>query len=161
MCPQDADRYTRADPDPRQNRFRTRREWDESRLAERFRKPVIAYVASRFRGVASAEDVAQETLRRVLDLGPDVLYPGHGPALTEDPTAVVRYYLEHRAFRQQQILAVLADAPADVETVVATIYAEVDRRLWPAAERSTRAALDVLLADGVIAAVGDDEVRLA
>lgn len=89
-----------------------------------------------------------DSLRRVLDLGPDVLLPGHGPELTEDPAAVVRYYLDHRAFRQRQILAALADGPATPRSLVEHIYAEVDPRLWPAAERSTRAALDALVADG-------------
>jgi glyoxylase-like metal-dependent hydrolase (beta-lactamase superfamily II) len=29
------------------------------------------------------------SLRRVLDLGPAALHPGHGPSLTEDPAAVL------------------------------------------------------------------------
>lgn len=90
------------------------------------------------------------SLRRVLDLGPDVLYPGHGPELTEDPTAVVTYYLEHRAFRERQVLAVLADGPATPREVVEVVYAEVDPRLWEAAEASTRAALERLDAVGQV-----------
>jgi hypothetical protein len=69
------------------------------------------------------------SLRRVLDLGPDALYPGHGPELTVDPAAVVRYYLDHRRFREQQILIALQEGPAAPATLVATIYREVDRRL--------------------------------
>ena len=91
------------------------------------------------------------SLRRVLELGPDALFPGHGPELTADPTAVVEYYLVHREFRQQQILAVLGDGPAAPADLVATIYADVDPVLWPAAEASTRAALDHLAdADRVV-----------
>jgi glyoxylase-like metal-dependent hydrolase (beta-lactamase superfamily II) len=101
-----------------------------------------------------------DSLRRLLDLGPAALFPGHGPALTEDPTAVLRFYGEHREFRQQQILAVLARGPATPHELVATIYAEVDRGLWPAAEASTRAALEVLLAAGRIEPAGDDRVTL-
>lgn len=96
-----------------------------------------------------------DSLRRVLDLGPDVLYPGHGPELTEDPTAVLRFYLEHRRFRERQILAVLRMAPATPEQLVARIYATVDRRLWPAAEASTRAALRSLADRGSVRMVGD------
>ncbi len=91
-----------------------------------------------------------DSLRRVLDLGPDVLLPGHGPELTEDPEAVVRYYLDHRAFRERQILAVLADGPATPREIVEVVYADVDPGLWPAAEASTRAALERLAAAGSV-----------
>ncbi|GGI02685.1 MBL fold metallo-hydrolase [Egicoccus halophilus] len=100
------------------------------------------------------------SLRRVLDLGPDRLFPGHGPALSEDPTAVLRYYAEHRAFRRQQILEALAEAPTDPAGLVRRIYADVDPRLWPAAEASTRAALHLLADEGRIDLDGAT-VRLA
>lgn len=95
------------------------------------------------------------SLRRVLDLGPDVLYPGHGPELAEDPEAVLRYYLDHRAFRERQVLAVLADGEATPREVVEVVYADVDERLWPAAEASTRAALDRLAGEGRVRFDGD------
>ena len=91
-----------------------------------------------------------DSLRTVLDLGPDALYPGHGPVLDEDPTAVVRYYLEHRAFREEQILALLAVKPRSSLGLVRRIYRDVPKLLWPAAELSTRAALDKLEAEGRI-----------
>ena len=91
-----------------------------------------------------------DSLRTVLELGPDALYPGHGPVLTEDPAAVVRYYLDHRAFREEQILALLADKPRSSLGLVRRIYEDVPKLLWPAAELSTRAALDKLEAEGRI-----------
>lgn len=100
-----------------------------------------------------------ESLRRVRDLGPHALYPGHGPELTEDPDAVLAYYREHRAFREQQILAVLAEGPATPRGLVERIYAEVDERLWPAAEASTRATLEVLVARDRVDHGDDDVVR--
>ena len=93
------------------------------------------------------------SLRRVLDLGPDALFPGHGPELTEDPGAVISYYLDHRAWREERVLAAveeeadLASRPADL---VAKIYADVDPVLWPAAELSTRACLVKLAAEGKV-----------
>jgi glyoxylase-like metal-dependent hydrolase (beta-lactamase superfamily II) len=96
-----------------------------------------------------------ESLRRVLALGPDQLFPGHGPELTEDPQAVLRYYAEHRGFREAQILAILARGPATPRQIVEDVYREVDRRLWDAAEASTRAALASLEERGVLA-FGDD-----
>lgn len=100
------------------------------------------------------------SLRRVRDLGPDVMLPGHGPELTEDPTAVVDYYLAHRAFRERQVLAVLADGPATPRAIVEVVYADVDPGLWPAAEASTRAALDRLAAEGHVRFDGTDAVRV-
>lgn len=97
-----------------------------------------------------------DSLRRVLDLGPDRLYPGHGPALTDDPTAVLSFYLDHREFRRQQILEVLRqDGPSQPGEIVAQVYAAVDRSLWPAAEASTRAALEALEAEEQVRRDGD------
>jgi glyoxylase-like metal-dependent hydrolase (beta-lactamase superfamily II) len=89
-----------------------------------------------------------ESLRRVHDLGPSALYCGHGPELTEDPGAVLDFYLAHRAYREHQLLAVLAEGPATVDELVATVYAAVPRGVWPAAAQSTRATLAKLRAEG-------------
>jgi glyoxylase-like metal-dependent hydrolase (beta-lactamase superfamily II) len=101
-----------------------------------------------------------DSLRRVLDLGPAVLYPGHGPELREDPGAVLAFYLEHRRYREAQVLRVLADGPAPVAGLVARIYAAVDRRVWPAAEASTRACLAALAAQGRVRLGPDDRAEL-
>ena len=89
-----------------------------------------------------------ESLRRVHDLGPSALYCGHGPELTENPGAVLDYYLAHRAFREHQLLTALTSGAATVDELVATVYAEVPRLLWPAAAQSTRATLAKLRAEG-------------
>ncbi len=89
-----------------------------------------------------------DSLRRVHDLGPSALYCGHGPELTEDPGAVLDFYLAHRAYREHQLLTALGQGPATVDELVATVYAEVPRQLWPAAAQSTRATLDKLRAEG-------------
>ncbi|MCW2698174.1 MAG: Zn-dependent hydrolase, glyoxylase, partial [Modestobacter sp.] len=87
------------------------------------------------------------SLRRVHDLGPSALYCGHGPELTEDPQAVLEFYLAHRAHRETQLLELLADSPRTVEGMVAVVYAAVPREVWPAAAQSTRATLDKLVAE--------------
>ncbi len=101
---------------------------------------VVAYLAS---------------LRRVLDLGPSALYCGHGPELTEDPAAVLEHYLAHRAFRESQLLVALVRGAATVDALVADVYAEVPRALWPAATQSTRATLAKLAAEGHVRVDGD------
>ncbi|WP_075013134.1 MBL fold metallo-hydrolase [Geodermatophilus obscurus] len=96
-----------------------------------------------------------ESLRRVHDLGPSALYCGHGPELTEDPGAVLDYYLAHRAFRESQLLASLVRGAGTVDALVADVYAEVPRALWPAAAQSTRATLAKLAAEGHVELDGD------
>ncbi len=97
-----------------------------------------------------------DSLRRINDLGPAALYPGHGPELTEDPGAVLDYYAEHRSFRERQILILLRDAARSVTELVEIIYAAVSRSLWAAATQSTRAALAKLEVQGRIQLTGDN-----
>ncbi|HWG02166.1 MAG TPA: MBL fold metallo-hydrolase [Trebonia sp.] len=72
-----------------------------------------------------------------------LLLPGHGPVLT-DPAGVLDYYIGHRRERLDQVRAALAAGARTPAEVVAIVYAEVDRALWPAAEVSVRAQLDYL-----------------
>jgi glyoxylase-like metal-dependent hydrolase (beta-lactamase superfamily II) len=102
-----------------------------------------------------------ESLRRVHALGPSALYCGHGPELTEDPTAVLDFYLAHRAWREDQILAALADGARTVDEIVEVVYATVPRGLWPAAGQSTRATLAKLSTDGRVRPRPDDVFVLA
>jgi glyoxylase-like metal-dependent hydrolase (beta-lactamase superfamily II) len=102
-----------------------------------------------------------ESLRRVHDLGPSALYCGHGPALTEDPGAVLDFYLAHRAWREEQLLAALAAGATTVDELVAVVYAAVDRALWPAAAQSTLATLDKLAAEGRVRLRPDGGVATA
>ena len=60
--------------------------------------------------------------------GPGALYCGHGPELTVDPAAVLDFYLAHRAFREQQLLAALGAGPRTVDQLVAQVYAAVPAR---------------------------------
>lgn len=72
--------------------------------------------------------------------------PGHGPVLT-DPVAAIEGYLAHRQERLGQITAALAAGARTAPEVVATVYAGVERALWPAAEQSVRAQLAYLGVD--------------
>jgi glyoxylase-like metal-dependent hydrolase (beta-lactamase superfamily II) len=88
------------------------------------------------------------SLRRVLDLGPAALHPGHGPSMIEDPAAVLTYYLAHRGFREAQLRHALGHGPATIDELVARLYADVDRALWPAAAASLSAAVTMLAERG-------------
>ena len=69
--------------------------------------------------------------------------PGHGPARPDAGQAAAEY-IAHRAERLDQVRAALASGAKTPLEVVAIVYADVDRALWPAAEASVRAQLDYL-----------------
>ena len=71
------------------------------------------------------------------------ILPGHGPAVA-DAAGVVRYYLEHRADRLEQVRAAVALRGADVDGVLELVYADVPAGLWPVARLSLQAQLDYL-----------------
>lgn len=71
------------------------------------------------------------------------ILPGHGPVVT-DASGWLAYYHEHRLERLDQVRAALAAGARTPAEVVARVYAEVDRSLWPAAEQSVRAQLAYL-----------------
>ena len=72
-----------------------------------------------------------------------LLLPGHGPTLA-DPIGILDYYLAHRAERLDQVRAALTAGATTPAEIVAMIYTDVDRSVWPAAEWSVRAQLDYL-----------------
>jgi glyoxylase-like metal-dependent hydrolase (beta-lactamase superfamily II) len=85
-----------------------------------------------------------DDLRALADeAGLRVLLPGHGPLLS-DPAGVLDYYIAHRRERLGQVRAALAAGARTAAEVVALVYTDVDRALWPAAEQSVRAQLDYL-----------------
>jgi glyoxylase-like metal-dependent hydrolase (beta-lactamase superfamily II) len=94
-----------------------------------------------------------DSLRRLrsltVDDGVHTVLPGHGPVL-EDAQGAVEYYLAHRATRLAQVETAVEDGHRTAAEVVAHVYADVDRSLWPAAELSVRAQLEYLSEHGLI-----------
>jgi glyoxylase-like metal-dependent hydrolase (beta-lactamase superfamily II) len=72
-----------------------------------------------------------------------LLLPGHGPTLA-NPIGILDYYLAHRAERLDQVRSALAAGATTPAEIVAMIYTDVDRSVWPAAEWSVQAQLDYL-----------------
>ncbi len=87
------------------------------------------------------------SLERLLGRTDRIFYPTHGAPVT-DPKRWTRHLLAHRRQREAQILALLAEGVCEIPAMVARMYAEVDRRLWPAAGRSVLAHLLDLAARG-------------
>ena len=88
-----------------------------------------------------------ESLERIRGLtgGGEVtsILPGHGPTIP-DASAMVDFYRVHRRERLEQVRAALADGSGDADDVVARVYADVDRSVWPAAKMSVLAQLAYL-----------------
>jgi glyoxylase-like metal-dependent hydrolase (beta-lactamase superfamily II) len=89
------------------------------------------------------------SLRRLAEVPARALYPGHGPVLGE-PRAVVAGYLDHRMERERQVLDALVAGDRTAVKIVARVYADVDPVVHRAAERSVRAHLEKLAAEGRI-----------
>ena len=71
------------------------------------------------------------------------ILPGHGP-LVPDAATTVRFYLDHRAERLDEVRAALAAGDTQPRQVVERVYADVPKEVWPYAELSVRAQLDYL-----------------
>lgn len=99
------------------------------------------------------------SLRRLADAQARYLLPGHGPVIT-DPSAVIDYYLTHRAEREVQILEAMRAGATTARGIVERVYVDVDRKLWWAAEMSVRAHLDMLVGAGRATQVSDGSVAL-
>jgi glyoxylase-like metal-dependent hydrolase (beta-lactamase superfamily II) len=93
------------------------------------------------------------SLRRMLERDPRTIYPGHGPVVL-DAKAKLREYLEHRAEREEQIIAGLAAGDRTVDALVERIYAEHPPDVQELAARSVTAHLQKLETEGRVAKAG-------
>lgn len=87
------------------------------------------------------------SLRRMQELHPRTLYPGHGPVVVRAEEKILEY-LEHREQRESQVLEALADGPCTIEEMVEVIYADYPNDVRPLAARSVLAHLLKLADEG-------------
>jgi len=94
-------------------------------------------------------DMAQymASVKKLMARDDAVLYPTHGAPVT-DPKPFLAAYLEHRLDRERQIIACIQGGQATIPDMVARMYADVDKRLHPAASRSVLAHLIQLEGEG-------------
>jgi len=97
-------------------------------------------------------DMAQymASLRKLRARNDRILYPTHG-APVRDPAPFLDAYIAHRLEREAQILAAIRDGLSTIPEMVERMYADVDRRLHPAASRSVLAHLIQLEDEGRVA----------
>ncbi len=90
------------------------------------------------------------SLQRLIEVDPKIIFPGHGPTIT-DPRERLRDYVSHRYEREQQVLSRLAEGPAALDALVEHIYADVDPGLHAMAALSLTAHLYKLETEGRVA----------
>lgn len=89
------------------------------------------------------------TLRRLLELHPRTIYPGHGPVRT-DAEGVLREYVSHREEREAEVLAGLDAGDRTVRDLVTRIYASYPPEVHDLAARTVTAHLLKLEHDGAV-----------
>jgi hydroxyacylglutathione hydrolase len=87
------------------------------------------------------------SLRRLLDLDVQRIYPGHGPVL-EPARPVIEEFIAHRLERDRQILAALGAGAETVPEIVERVYRDVAPVLHPVARLSVQSHLVKLEREG-------------
>jgi glyoxylase-like metal-dependent hydrolase (beta-lactamase superfamily II) len=87
------------------------------------------------------------SLTRMRDLGPRIIYPGHGPIVLRAQQKILEY-LAHREERETQVLAALAEGPHTISEMVETIYIDHPKDVRALAARSVLAHLLKLADEG-------------
>jgi glyoxylase-like metal-dependent hydrolase (beta-lactamase superfamily II) len=90
------------------------------------------------------------SLRLLLELDLDRIYPAHGPVI-RNPHEKIREYIAHRELRERQVLDALAGGPLEVMAIVRRIYTDVPQYLHPAAASSVKSHLKKLIGEGRVA----------
>ena len=78
------------------------------------------------------------SLEKIRDRDFTTLWPTHGPPV-RDVRPFIDAYLEHRLDRERQVLAQLEQGKRQIKDMVTVMYADVDKRLHPAACHSVLA----------------------
>ncbi|MEZ4385184.1 MAG: MBL fold metallo-hydrolase [Nannocystaceae bacterium] len=87
------------------------------------------------------------SLRRVADLGLRALIPAHGPVITS-PGELLARYITHRLMREAKLVAALDGGPLPRQELLARVYDDAPRYLWPLADRSLEAHIRKLEGEG-------------
>ncbi len=90
-----------------------------------------------------------DSLRRLLALDIETIYPGHGPVI-RNPKEKIGQYIAHRELRERQVLEALAHSagPLEAMAIVKKIYVDVPEYLHLAAASSVRSHLRKLAREG-------------
>jgi glyoxylase-like metal-dependent hydrolase (beta-lactamase superfamily II) len=94
------------------------------------------------------------SLEKLIARDDAIYHPTHGEAVTE-PQRFARHLLAHRRQREAQVLRAIREGIVTIPQMVAAMYAQVDKRLHPAAARSVLAHLIDLERRAAVVRAGD------
>ncbi|TXD37294.1 MBL fold metallo-hydrolase [Lujinxingia vulgaris] len=102
-----------------------------------------------------------QSLHTLLAMQPRVLFPAHGAPIAA-PARLLSHYIDHRLLREAAVLDALRahQNPASPEDLIATVYPDIHRAIWPLAARSLLAHL-IHLSEQQLATRTDDGQYLA
>lgn len=89
-----------------------------------------------------------DSLVKVRDRDYDTLWPTHGPPIQGNVRDFVQAYIDHRLHREAQIIEQLRKGNNTIRAMVAEMYADVDKKLHPAACHSVLAHMIRLVKSG-------------
>lgn len=89
------------------------------------------------------------SLARIQGLDLELMYPGHGPPIT-DPAAKIASYVAHREDRQRRLEAALERGERSRMALLREVWDDVPDELLPAAAFAMQAHLERLQEEGVI-----------
>jgi len=89
------------------------------------------------------------SLRKILDGQFDTIWPTHGPPIRKTKL-FIEAYIEHRLAREAQILHAMGEGHETIPSMVERIYADIDRKLHPAACHSVYAHMLSFLKTGAV-----------
>jgi len=97
-----------------------------------------------------------QSLERILEIQPSIIYPGHGPVI-EDPVQKIQYYIKHRLAREEQILSCLKSYGQDgIDSmgIVKDVYKDTPTNLHRAANVNVQHHLEKLETERKVAKTG-------
>jgi len=94
-----------------------------------------------------------DSLEKVRDRDFTTLWPTHGPPV-RDVRPFVQAFIDHRRAREEQIIEQMRAGKTAIKDMVSVIYADVDKRLHPAACHSVLAHMIRLVELGQVETIG-------
>jgi glyoxylase-like metal-dependent hydrolase (beta-lactamase superfamily II) len=91
------------------------------------------------------------SLELLLERDDRVYWPTHGPAII-DPSSHVKAFIAHRQDREAQIMRCVEDGVGLIKDMVPLMYLDTPEFMYPAAARSTLAAIEYLVKRGALEA---------
>lgn len=100
-----------------------------------------------------------ESLKKIEKLNHKKFFPTHGGVI-EEPSKLVRALIAHRKMREKQIMNELSKNIISLDRMVEKFYANTEKKLWKAAEKSLLATLISLEKKGLVCRVKDNTFQI-